>query len=366
MSDLRDRIARGEKLLGLLVPVQGLPAGAENGLDLLVVRPNAPASAFVATGLPVAILVESSGDLSGGAVTVAREPGIGADLVLSDYGAARLVSSPAAAHTAFATGAQLVVYDGEAMMTTAFAGLAEPRPEHSEASAREPLVLLSGMLGDEKLWDDVSAGIADIALPWPVRIDLDDSVPEMALSVLAAAPPQFALAGHSLGAIVALEIVRRAPERVTRLALLNASGRGPSAEQLASWAQARSRTERGEFDEVAAELAGATLGAAHRDADLLARNARMALTVGPDGFLRQLSAQTTRPESRPSLADIDVPVLVVSGEDDTICPPGLQRELVEHCGRAELATVPECGHMAPLEDPAAVIDVLRRWLRESA
>jgi pimeloyl-ACP methyl ester carboxylesterase len=366
MADLRDRVARGEKLLGLLVPDQGLPPGAGKGLDLLVVRPTTPASVFVTSGLPVALLIESSGDLIEDAVTVARDTAVGADIVLSDDGAARLVTSPAAARTAFATGARVVVYDGDAMVAATFTDLAAVDPEHDASLGREPLVLLSGMLGDEQLWDDVAAGITDIAVPWPARIDLDDSVPEMALSVLAAAPPRFALAGHSLGAIVALEVMRRAPERVTRLALLNASGRGPSEDQLTAWARAGARTEGGEFDQVAAELATATVGAAHRDDDLIARNARMAATVGPDGFLRQLAAQATRPESRPSLSTIGVPVLVVSGEDDTICPPALQRELVELCRAAELATIPGCGHMAPLEDPAAVTELLRRWLRVPA
>jgi pimeloyl-ACP methyl ester carboxylesterase len=64
------------------------------------------------------------------------------------------------------------------------------------------------------------------------------------------------------------------------------------------------------------------------------------------------------------LAAIGVPVVVVSGEDDAICPPALQRELVELCPPAELASIPGCGHMAPLEDPDAVIQILRRWLGE--
>jgi pimeloyl-ACP methyl ester carboxylesterase len=363
MSDLRDRIVRGDRLLGLLVPERGLPAGAADGLDLLVVRANAPARVFVGASVPVAALIESPGDLIDGAVTFAREPDLNADMVLSDDGTARLVTSRAQAQAAFASGAQIVVYDGDAMMAATFADLAEGRSAPSTLADREALVLLSGMLGDEHLWDDVAAGLADLALPWPARIDLDDSVPEMALSVLAVAPRRFALVGHSLGAIVALEIVRQAPDRVTRVALLNASARGPSDEQLVSWAKAGSRTESGEFDEVAAELARATLGATHRD-ELVARNERMASTVGAEGFLRQLSAQATRPESRPSLAAITVPVLVVSGEEDTICPPRLQHELVELCQPAELATIPQCGHMAPLERPDVVVDLLRRWLRE--
>jgi pimeloyl-ACP methyl ester carboxylesterase len=278
--------------------------------------------------------------------------------VLTDGGPARLVTSPEQARAAFAAGARLVVYDVPAMLDGVLAGLASGR-EPAASSGREPLVLLSGMLGDASLWDDVAAGLGAAVLPWPARIDLDDSVAEMALSVLAEAPPRFALAGHSLGGIVALEVQRRAPERVTRLALLNTSARGPSEAQQRSWAESRRRTEAGEFGRVADELAEATLGPAHRA--LVARNRRMADTVGPQGFLRQLAAQATRPDSRDRLAAVEVPVLVVAGEQDAICPPALQEEIAELCPRATLTTVPGVGHMAPLEDPAAVVELLRAW-----
>jgi pimeloyl-ACP methyl ester carboxylesterase len=84
--------------------------------------------------------------------------------------------------------------------------------------------------------------------------------------------------------------------------------------------------------------------------------------VGPDGLLRQLAAQATRPDSRASVGAIDVPVLVLSGERDAICPPALQQELASLCPRAILETVAGAGHMAPLEEPARVTALLRTWL----
>jgi pimeloyl-ACP methyl ester carboxylesterase len=162
--------------------------------------------------------------------------------------------------------------------------------------------------------------------------------------------------------VVALEIVRQAPERVTRLVLFNASGRGPSEAQQDAWAAWRRRTEDGEFEQVAAELASATLPPSRRgDTALVETNGRMAHTVGPDGFIRQLSAQATRPDSLASVGAITVPVLVVSGELDEICPPALQEELVAHCPGARLVSVAGAGHMAPLEAPDELADELRRW-----
>jgi pimeloyl-ACP methyl ester carboxylesterase len=361
---LLERVRRGERLLGAIVPAHGLPPGVVAGLDLVVVPVALPAVAVAGLPVPLALLVASAEEVAaaraaGVPVTVARTPVPGADVVLSADGPARLVSSPDAARAAFSSGARLVVYDVPAMLDGVLAGLAAGRPEPAAPPGREPLVLLSGMLGDASLWDGVAAELGDTVLPWPARIDLDDSVPEMALSVLAEAPPRFALAGHSLGGIVALEVQRRAPERVTRLALLNTSARGPSDAQQRAWAENHRRTEAGEFGRVADELAEATLGPAHRG--LVARNRRMADTVGAQGLLRQLAAQATRPDSRDRLAAVDVPVLVVSGEQDAICPPALQEEIAGLCPRVTLATVPGVGHMAPLEDPAAVADLLRAW-----
>jgi len=367
------RLERHEQLLGALVGGHGVHPAVATDLDFVVVAQTVSAAETAQLStlpIPVVLLVDSDAELAaaraaGVPVTMALGSRmVAADVVLTEDGPARLVTSPAEAQAAFSSGADLVVYDAVAMIDDVLATLPAGRPHAGFPPEREPLVLLSGMLGDQHLWDGVAAGLGDIALPWPARIDLDDSVPEMALSVLAEAPPRFALAGHSLGAIVALEIMRRAPARVTRLALLNASARGASPAQIDSWAQWRGRTEAGEFEAVADELARLTLPPAHRDPELVARNLDMARAIGSAGLLRQLAAQTSRPDSRSSLGAIDVPVLVVSGELDEVCPPELQRELAELCPTAELVTVPEAGHMAPLEQPSRVAAVLLRWLSD--
>ncbi len=219
---------------------------------------------------------------------------------------------------------------------------------------RPPVVMLPGMLGSPALWDDVSARLGEIALPWPARIDLDDTVAGMAESVLAQAPGRFVLMGHSLGAIVALEVVRQAPSRVVHLLLVNGSARGANDAQLAAWSEMAERTAGGRFAEVAAELARSTLPPRRRaDQDLVARGEAMAEAVGPEGLLRQLRAQATRPDSRASLPTLTVPTTVISGQDDQVCPPPLQAELVDLCPAAELVSVPG-GHMLPLEDPDRV------------
>jgi len=229
---------------------------------------------------------------------------------------------------------------------------------------RQPLVMLSGMLGDHTVWKAVAAELADVAQPSYVRIDQDDSVASIAASVLAASPPRFALAGHSLGGIVALEIMRQALARVTRLALLNTSAREAASTQLESWAAMTKRTKAGAFREVAAELGRHTLPEASRSDVLVARNTAMAEAVNADGFLRQLAAQAARPDSRPFLAAITLPTLVVTGALDHVCPPPLQEELAAGIPGARHVVLAEAGHMSPLESPHQVALALRSWLAD--
>jgi 4-hydroxy-2-oxoheptanedioate aldolase len=281
--------------------------------------------------------------------------------------AVSIVGSRAAADRAFDAGDTVVMYNVQQLLGDLFTSLAVPgRPSRraSGASAEpEPLVLLPGMLGDATVWDAVAAELAEVAAPKFGRIDLDASIPEMAESVLAVAPRRFALAGHSLGAIVALEIVRRAPERVSRLALVNASGREPSREQLTAWSSLVDRLDNDEFDEIARQLARATIPATRRDDDgLVAAGELMARTVGATGLRRQLRAQLARTSYLDELATIAVPVLVISGALDEVCPPQRQAELVTHCPRAELVTLDDTGHLAPFEQPGAVAAALRHWL----
>ena len=240
----------------------------------------------------------------------------------------------------------------------------EPSPSLPELPLSEPpLVLLPGMLADVNVWDDVAAALIGRVPVRTARIDLDDSVVAMAQTVLADAPPLFALAGHSLGAIVACEVARQAPDRITRLALINASGRPPSEAQLAAWSEWAARVAAGEFHAVAKELSLSTVPTQRRrDRDLVARNEAMAHAVGPAGFAGQLRAQAGRPSSLGRMSSLAVPVLVVTGALDEVCPPELQIELAAQFTDSEHVILDDVGHLAPIENAPALAAQLLRWL----
>lgn len=234
---------------------------------------------------------------------------------------------------------------------------------------RIPLLLLPGALCDAALWRHQIAGLSNIADVRVADLTRDDSVGAMAARVLAGAPPRFALAGISLGGYVALEIMRRAPERVTRLALLDTSAR-PEEEGTVEANPA-------ERDGSPSGLGQAGLGQVGLMTTLLVHPKRladrrlstilgaMAERVGRKAFLRQQRAVRARPDSRAGLAAIACPTLLICGRQDPLAPPAMHEEMAAAIPGAELLVIEECGHLSPLEQPEEVTAALRRWLQRA-
>jgi pimeloyl-ACP methyl ester carboxylesterase len=229
---------------------------------------------------------------------------------------------------------------------------------------RLPLVVLPGTLCDARLWADQIAALSAWQLVQVGDLTRDTSITAMAARLLAGAPPRFALAGLSLGGIVALEIVRRAPERVDRLALLSTTARPASAGQREQWRALAELTRAGRLAEVVRDQLLPKLVSPDglRVPGVVAAIEAMAEAVGPQGYLRQLAALETRVDSRPHLERITCPTLVLAAEADVICPQELHAEIAAAIPRAHLERLPGCGHLSALEQPRAVTEVLRAWL----
>ncbi|WP_293910556.1 alpha/beta hydrolase [Deinococcus sp.] len=211
-----------------------------------------------------------------------------------------------------------------------------------------PTVLLPGTLCGAALW----AGVALPAGAQVVGAVRGNSLQHAAALILRGAPERFHLLGFSLGAVLAFEVLRRAPERVARLSLLSANPHAPTAAQLEVWAQQEQQVRAGRFGEVAANLAGSS--GPHRQTVL-----DMAYVVGPEAFLEQLNMLRSRPDSRPTLASYSGPLTLNVGQADTVTPPSLVREMAALALQADVQLIPGAGHYLPLDAPQAVSTLLR-------
>ncbi|NNM62287.1 MAG: alpha/beta fold hydrolase [Steroidobacteraceae bacterium] len=191
-----------------------------------------------------------------------------------------------------------------------------------------------------------------------------DSIDAIARSILASAPARFALIGLSMGGYLSFEILRQAPERVVRLALLDTSARPDAPEQTESRRAHMRLAEQGRMAQLSETLFARLVHPARRHDEPLREVFRLMMEeTGAAGFIRQQRAIIARPDSRPSLGHIRCPTLVVVGDADELTPPALAAEMAEGIDGARLLTVPQCGHLCTLERPRPVTDALMDLLR---
>lgn len=231
-------------------------------------------------------------------------------------------------------------------------------------SQRTPLLLVPGLLCTELLWRGQVAALADLAEPTVTTAQREhDDLGAIAEAILATAPPRFALAGLSFGGYVCFEIMRRAPERVLRLALLDTSARPDAPEQTERRKALIALAQTGRFLGVTDRLLPLLVARARlKDAALVADVKQMAQDVGRDAFLKQQKAIMGRPDSRPMLASISRPTLVLCGREDQLTPLELHEEMAQGVRGAKLVTIDDCGHLSTMEKPAEVNAAMRAWL----
>jgi len=192
----------------------------------------------------------------------------------------------------------------------------------------------------------------------------DDSMAAMARRILASAPLRFALAGLSMGGYVAFEIMRQAPGRVAKLALLDTGARAETPERTEQRKPLLQLARQGRLGDIT-DLQYPLLvhHSRHADVALKATVRAMNEETGAEAYLRQQQAIMSRPDSRPGLAAIRCPTLVLVGDSDEATPPELSREMAAAIRGARLVVVPDCGHLSTLERPQVVTRALVEWLQ---
>lgn len=227
------------------------------------------------------------------------------------------------------------------------------------------LLLLPGMMCDARMWE---AQIRSISCETLVP-DLSghDNFADMASAVLETAPDEFAVAGLSMGGILAFELWRQAPERITHLALLDTNPSAEAPERQSIRLEQIEQVLAGGLRELAVDsLKPLYLAAANRDDDrLLNTILDMATDLGPDTFRNQSLALRHRVDSVGTLRDIDCPTIVICGSEDTLCPLAYHEFMAAEIPNAELIVIDNCGHLSSMEQPRAVTDSLLRLMAQT-
>jgi pimeloyl-ACP methyl ester carboxylesterase len=228
--------------------------------------------------------------------------------------------------------------------------------------AAAPFLLIPGLNANARVYRDVTEALWAFG-PVTIANHLEgEGIEGIVARILADAPPQFALAGFSFGGYLAFEILRQARERVTRLALIDSSARADTPESTATRRQRIAQAKAGKFGLVVQQSFGGSVHANHQnDARLLAIHTEMSQANGPEAYIRHQEAIIGRPDSRPELASIKAPTMIIVGEGDTITPPEVAEEMHRGIGGSRLVVIPDAGHLALLEQPAAVVAALRDW-----
>ena len=229
----------------------------------------------------------------------------------------------------------------------------------------EPLVLLPGMMCDARLFGPQIAELSSEFAVMTAPVTGGERVEEVASSILPLLPAKFALAGLSFGGIVAMEILRRAPERVTRIALMDTNPLAETPQSSASYEPLIVSARAGQLDKVITSFIQPDFLAPgpHR-AEILALVKEMGLYLGADVFIRQARALQRRRDQQSTLRKCKVPALALCGEYDSLTPVKRHRFMAELIPYADLRVIEDAGHLPTLEQPGATTAALRDWMRQ--
>ncbi|KUF12083.1 alpha/beta fold hydrolase [Pseudoponticoccus marisrubri] len=228
---------------------------------------------------------------------------------------------------------------------------------------REAVVFLPEQMCDARLFGQQIAALSPDHAVTAAPVTQGERVEEIASGLLDLLPKRFALVGLGLGGAVALEIVRRASDRVSRLALMGTNPLAETPQQAAERDPLIIRARAGKLDEVLREaLKPADLAPGLQRAEIHALYMEMGLSLGPEIFARQSRAQQRRRDQQTTLRKLIVPTMVICGAQDPLTPVKRHAFMAELIPGAVLRVIDEAGHLPPLEQPEAVLAALRDWM----
>lgn len=230
---------------------------------------------------------------------------------------------------------------------------------------QEPIVLLPGMMCDARLFAHQIADLSKDHVVTVAPITQGERVSDIASGLLQQLPAKFALAGLSMGGIVAMEILRKAPERVTRLALMDTTPLAETPAGAAGYEPMIVGARAGRLEEVMRDfMRPEYLAPGVNRNEILAEVMAMASSLGPEVFVRQARALQRRPDQQGVLRRCKCSTLILCGEHDGLTPLKRHTFMADLIPYAELEVIKDAGHLPVLEQPEATTDALRKWMKQ--
>ncbi len=227
----------------------------------------------------------------------------------------------------------------------------------------EPVLFLPGFMSDSRLFAPQIEALSRHRAVQIAPLSGLDSVRDMAIRVLEAAPARFALAGASLGGMVAMEVMRRAPERVTRLALISTDALAESPGVAAAREGMMTRARAGRLSDAMDEaIPSGSLAPGPRRTAICDLVREMGVSAGAEAFLAQSRALQRRPDQQGTLRRISVPTVVICGDHDHLMTPRRHQLMSDLTPRAHLVVLENAGHLPTLETPGEMVEILDAWL----
>ncbi|SLN15286.1 alpha/beta fold hydrolase [Ruegeria meonggei] len=231
----------------------------------------------------------------------------------------------------------------------------------------EPLVLLPGLMCDARLFEPQIVSLSRSRAVTVAPVSIGERIEEIASRLLDQLPHRFALGGLSMGGVVALEIIRRAPDRVSRLCLMATDAQAETPQMAAAREELLIGAKAGRLEDVIRKIIGSdTLAPGPQRIPILNNVISMAVDMGADVFERQIRALQRRPDQQGELRHIRVPTLILCGAHDRIAPVRKHAFMADLIPAAELKVLEDAGHLPSLEAPQVVNNALHDWLSEPA
>ena len=227
-----------------------------------------------------------------------------------------------------------------------------------------PVVMIPGMMCDERIFAHQIEELGTDTEVYIADISKYSSIQELASDVLENSPPKFFLVGHSMGGIVAMEMCSQEPDRIEKLVIMDSNPK-PELEEtkLKREPQIKNVISGNLAQVMKEEMKPNYLADSYKQKDILNTCMEMALTLGPEVFVRQSRALQSRDDQQSTLKDLDIPVLIMCGSDDKLC--SLEKHELMHniINDSKLEVVMDAGHMPTLEQPQKTTEVIKSWLK---